>query len=111
MKKKFKNLKKSIILCAGLLAINISKVSANVSFNSGQAKSDLQNLLDPISNFLIFVALPITAVAIGVSYIGWNAKDEEEKESMPFHKVVKKHIIAFVLFGLSGAILKWFSIS
>ena len=41
----------------------------------------------------------------------WNGKDEEEKEQMPFHKSIKKHVIAFVLFGLLSTILKWFTIS
>lgn len=111
MKKILMKMKQSLILCATLFLMNVQSVFAAVGFNEAQAKSDIQNLLNPISNVLLFIALPITAASIGLSYISWNGKDEEEKESMPFTKVVKKHIIAFVMFGLAGAMLKWFSIS
>lgn len=111
MKTNLKKMKQCLILCGMVLMMKVQSVYAAVSFNESKAKADIQNLLNPISNVLLFVALPITAASIGISYISWNGKDEEEKESMPFTKVVKKHIIAFVFFGLSGAMLKWFSIS
>lgn len=111
MKEKLKKFKTAFALGVMILMMNIQNVHAEVGFNEAQAKSDIQNLLNPISNVLLFVALPLTAASIGLSYLSWNGKDEEEKESMPFPKVVKKHIIAFILFGLSGAMLKWFSIS
>ena len=111
MKEKLKKLGQTITASAVIWMTNMNSVFAEVTFNEGQAKSDLQNLLNPISNVLLFIALPLTLCAIGLSYIGWSGKDEEEKESMPFTKIVKKYVIAFVIFGLSGAILKWFSIS
>jgi hypothetical protein len=111
MKKFLKKTKQSIMLCLMLFMMKVQLVSAAVGFNEAQAKEDIKRLLNPISNVLLFVALPLTGASIGLAYIAWNGKDEEEKESMPFTKVVKKHIIAFVLFGLSGAMLKWFSIS
>lgn len=111
MKKKLKKITQSLTLFAMVFLMKVQSVSADVGFNQETAKNDLKNLLNPISNVLIFVALPLTLASIGLSYISWNGKDEEEKESMPFTKVVKKHIIAFVIFGLSGAILKWFTIS
>lgn len=110
MKEKLKKIQTALALGVMTLMMNVQNVYA-VSFNEEQAKQDIQGLLNPISNVLLFVALPITAASIGLSYISWNGKDEEEKESMPFTKVVKKHIIAFVMFGLAGAMLKWFSIS
>lgn len=110
MRKIFKKAKTALAL--GIIAFMMKVENAYaVTFNEAQAKQDIQGLVDPISNVLLFVALPITLLSIGVSYISWNGKDEEEKESMPFTKVIKKHIIAFVLFGLSGAMLKWFSIT
>ncbi|EHJ7846719.1 hypothetical protein KB151_003880 [[Clostridium] innocuum] len=111
MKKKLIKIGTTMYIMAGLIACNINMVSAKVTFNQSQAQTDVKSLLDPISNFLLFIALPITAVTMGIAYAGWNAKDEQEKESMPFHKVAMKHIVAFVIFGLSGAALKWFSIS
>lgn len=111
MKKKIENTIRTIFTSCMLLIINTQLVFADVTFNSAQAKADIQKLLDPISNVLLWAALPITAASIGLEYLSWNGKDEEEKESMPFGKVVKKRVIAFVLFGLTGAMLKWFAIS
>lgn len=120
MKNKMKKIQQSIMFAAMLFMMNVQQVFATgttpapsgaVTFNAAQAKTDLTALLNPISNVLIFIALPITIVSIGISYLSWNTKDEEEKESMPFTKIVKKYIIAFIIFGLSGAILKWFTIS
>lgn len=111
MKKKINKFIKYIFTSCMILMINTQVAFADVSFNSGQAKTDLQNILDPISNVLLWLGLPVTAAAITFEYISWNGKDEEEKENMPFGKIVRKRVIAFVLFGLVGAMLKWFSIS
>lgn len=111
MKNILKKMGIKIYIILGMIACNFTVVSAKVTFNQSQAQNDVKSLLDPISNFLLFIALPITAVSIGIAYAGWNGKDEQEKENMPFHKVAMKHIVAFVIFGLAGAALKWFSIS
>lgn len=111
MKKKINKFIKYIFTSCMILMIKTQVAFADVSFNSGQAKTDIQNLLNPVSNVLLWAALPLTGASIGLEYLSWNGKDEEEKENMPFGKVVKKRVIAFVLFGLTGAMLKWFSIS
>lgn len=108
---KFKNIKIAISTFVIFTIFRLNSVSAAVTFNQGQATSDIKGLLDPIANFLIIISLPATICSIIFSYITWTGKDEEEKEQLPFHKTIKKHIIAFVLCGLAGAILKWFTIS
>lgn len=94
-----------------LFACSVSVASARVTFNQSQATTDIKNLLDPIANVLMGAGFGITIVSIGLSYFSYMGKDEEEKQSMPFHKTVKKHVIAFILLGFAGVALKWFSIS
>lgn len=110
MKKLYKT-KLSAITMMIYMLFKQKAVKAAVTFNQGQATSDVKNLLDPISNFMLAIALPVTLVTIGYAWLTWSGKDEAEKEQMPFHKVAKKNIIAFVIVGMTGAILKWFSIS
>lgn len=106
--RKFKVALSTFMICT---LIKLNSVSAAVSFNQSQATSDIKALLDPIANVMMIVALPIAICSGGYAYFTWNGKDEEEKEQMPFHKTIKKITIAFVLFGLLGTILKWFTIS
>lgn len=108
---KIKKIKASFYTFMIFTLIKTSNVIAAVTINQQQAQSDIKNITDPISNILLWAALPLTGLSIGWAYMTWSGKDEEEKEQMPFVKSVKKHLIAFVIFGLSGAALKWFSIS
>lgn len=108
---KIRKFKTSIYTFVILILIKTSNVIAAVTVNQTQAQADIKSITDPVSSLLLYAALPITGISIGWAYATWSGKDEEEKEQMPFVKSVKKHIIAFVIFGLSGAALKWFSIS
>lgn len=101
----------SIYLATILFISNMNVAFADVAFQKDVAKNDIKNLTGPISDVLIWVAAPATAIAIGFSYLSWNGGEPEEKEQNPFFKVAKKQIIAFAIFGLSGAALKWFTIS
>lgn len=109
--KKIRKFKVAISTFTICTLIKLNSVSAAVSFNQGQATTDVQALLDPIANVMIGISIPLAICSAGYSYFTWNGKDEEEKEQMPFHKSIKKHVIAFVLFGLLSTILKWFTIS
>lgn len=108
--KKIKNLK--YVFCVmTLFVLKMNVAFADVSFNQGQATSDVNNLVAPILAFLFAIATILTATSIGFAYAEWNGKEDEEKNQMPFYKVVKRHVAAFVFLGLSTAILTWFSIS
>ena len=85
--------------------------NAKVTFNQSQATTDIKSLTDPISNVLMAAGFGITLVSIGLSFFSYMGKDDEEKQSIPFHKTVKKHVVAFIFLGFAGVILKWFSIS
>lgn len=113
LKIKDKILKVVTIITSGaiILISKLNIVLADVEFNQGQAKSDINKLCEPVSNFLLASAIPVSLVALGVSYWQWTTKDDEEKEQNPFIKRVKFHVFGFVLYGLSGAMLKWFTIS
>ena len=106
-----KNRLKYILTTMFLFACSVSVASAEVTFNQAKANSDIKTLLDPISNVMMGAGFGITIVSIGWSYITYMGKEQEEKETMPFHKTVKKHVIAFILLGFAGVMLKWFSIS
>lgn len=108
--KKLKN-SKYVICVMTLFVLKMNVVSADVSFNQGQATSDVNNLVAPILAFLFAIATVITGASIGFAYAEWNGKEDEEKNQMPFYKIVKRHVAAFVFLGLSTAILAWFSIS
>lgn len=86
-------------------------VHAEVTFDQSQATADIKALTDPISNVLMAAGFGITLISVGLSYFSYMGKDEEEKQSIPFHKTVKKHVVAFIFLGFTGVILKWFSIS
>lgn len=109
--KRLKKWKCMFICTLTILISRINSVSAAVKFNEAQASKDVKNLLDPVSSFMIVSAIALTVCSIGYSYYTWLGLETDEKENMPFHKTIKKHVIAFVLFGMGGVILKWFSIS
>lgn len=109
--KKIRKFKVAIATFTICTLIKLNSISAAVSFNQGQATTDVKAILDPIANVMIGISVPLAICSAGYSYFTWNGKDEEEKEQMPFHKSIKKHVIAFVLFGLLSTILKWFTIS
>lgn len=109
--KRLKKWKYMFICTLTILISRINSVSAAVKFNQSQATNDVKNLLDPVSSFIIAIAVVLTVCSIGYSYFTWLGLEPEEKENMPFHKTIKKHVIAFILFGMGGVILKWFSIS
>ena len=85
--------------------------NAKVTFNQSQASADIKNLTDPLSYVMMGAGFGITLVSVGLSYFSYMGKDDEEKQSIPFHKTVKKHVVAFIFLGFTGVILKWFSIS
>lgn len=94
-----------------IMVAKLNIAFADVTFNKEKAQSDIDKLCGPVSNFLLISAIPVSLVALGVSYWQWTTKDDEEKEQNPFVKRVKFHVFGFVLYGLSGAMLKWFTIS
>lgn len=111
MKNRFNKIITSISAFIFLFIIRSQSVLATVTFDSEAAKADIKNITDPIANVILISATPMVLASLGLSFMNWNTKDDEEKEQRPFQKIVKIHIIAFIIYGLSGAILKWFSIS
>lgn len=102
---------KYIICVMTLFVLKMNVAFADVSFNQGQATSDVNNLVAPISAFIFGIATAVTGLSMAASYISWHAKDEEEREQKPYLKIIKRHIMAFVFFLFSTVILTWFSIS
>lgn len=109
--KKLKKCINATMIFAILLYIKITPILADVKFNQSKAKADSNALLDPVSNFLIGIGFGATLVSIGGSYLSYMGKSDDEKEQLPFHKTIKKHVLAFVGLGAIGMILKWFTIS
>lgn len=107
MKNKVKYL--SVMLSTSIVgAINLKPVHA-IGFNEGKAKSDVKAFLDPFSNWIMFLATAVVGISILVAYVGWNAKDEEEKLAQPFKKTAKNHLVAYIIAMLFGIVVKWFS--
>lgn len=111
MTKKLSNKIKYLLSTVFILFVYTIQINAEVTFNQTQAAADIKSLLDPVSNVLIGAGFGITLISVGLSYFNYMGKDDDEKQSIPFHKTVKKHVFAFILLGFVGVILKWFSIS
>lgn len=111
IKSKIVKLATALYSVFGIFTIFAMSVYADVTFDQAKAVQDIKALLDPVANCLLIIALPVSLVSIAGSFLSWNAKDDQEKESMPFVKAAKKQLIAFAVLGLASGALKWFTIS
>ena len=71
---------------------------------------ELPEFIKNITNIALPVTFGITALALLVSWISWNGKDEEEKAARPFTKTLRMYVIGLVSLAIGFIILKMFNI-
>lgn len=106
MRKKFKGL---LFMLAAMLLQQPLPIYA-VGVDEGALANLVDSFVSPVLNYAMVLIPVAAAVACGVTYLMWLSKDENEKESKPVGKSVKRIIFWAVIIEAVPAILKIFGL-
>jgi len=97
------------IITSATVFVMLASININaVSFNEGQAKSDLSSIIDPILRVGTWLCFGVAAIAVVFSFITWAMKDTDEREKSPFTKSVTSIVTGLIMVGIGLMAVRWF---
>ncbi len=104
-------MKKLLYILPSIALFNSTLNTRANGFNENLAKETITAYTEPLISVGLWL-VPITAIiALLVTGITWQMKDEDEKESKPFMKTAKKIIFVAIFLQLVMVVLRMFGIS